>query len=108
MVENSDEDIQVTFYLTDADEMNWVTEFLDSQFFGNEAASIGFTTYDSTVTVASDWDGPAERKNVRPSHRESYEALFTKSTFQTSFSDFETTPMSQRRCVMNGSNASSA
>ena len=33
MVENSDEDIQVTFYLTDAQEMNWVTEFLDSQFF---------------------------------------------------------------------------
>jgi len=33
MVENSDEDLQVTFYLTDAHEMNWVTEFLDSQFF---------------------------------------------------------------------------
>jgi hypothetical protein len=26
MVENSDEDIQVTFYLTDAHEMNWVTD----------------------------------------------------------------------------------
>src|SRR5262249_31482381 len=33
MVENSDEDVQITFYLTDAHEMNWVTEFLDSQFF---------------------------------------------------------------------------
>ena len=33
MVENSDEDIQITFYLTDADEMNWVTEFLDAAFF---------------------------------------------------------------------------
>ena len=33
MVENSDQDIQFTFYLTDAHEMNWVTEFLDSQFF---------------------------------------------------------------------------
>jgi hypothetical protein len=33
MVENSDEDVQVTFYLTDAHEMNWVTEFLDSQVF---------------------------------------------------------------------------
>jgi hypothetical protein len=33
MVENSDEDVQVTFYLTDAHEMNWVTEFLDSAFF---------------------------------------------------------------------------
>ena len=33
MVENSDEDIQVTFYLTDAHEMNWVTEFVDAPFF---------------------------------------------------------------------------
>lgn len=32
IVENSDEDIQVTFYLTDAHEMNWVTEFLDASF----------------------------------------------------------------------------
>ena len=33
IVENSDEDVQVPFYLTDADEMNWVTEFLDAPFF---------------------------------------------------------------------------
>ena len=46
------------------------------EHFGKEAVSIGFTTYDGTVTAASDWDGPAERKNVRPAHRESYEALF--------------------------------
>src|SRR5207247_8833114 len=36
MVENSDEDLQVTFYLTDAHEMKWVTEFLDSQFFNRK------------------------------------------------------------------------
>jgi hypothetical protein len=29
----SDQDIQITFYLTDAHEMNWVTEFLDGPFF---------------------------------------------------------------------------
>jgi erythromycin esterase-like protein len=46
------------------------------EHFGAEAISIGFTTYDGTVTAASDWDGPAERKNVRPAHRDSYEALF--------------------------------
>jgi len=46
------------------------------EHFGREAVSIGFTTYDGTVTAASDWDGPAERKNVRPAHPESYEALF--------------------------------
>jgi hypothetical protein len=33
ILENSDEDIQVTFYLTDAHEMNWVTEFVDAPFF---------------------------------------------------------------------------
>jgi hypothetical protein len=33
MAENSDEDVQVTFFLTDAHEMNWVTEFLDAPFF---------------------------------------------------------------------------
>jgi hypothetical protein len=33
IVENSDEDVQVTFYFTDAHEMNWVTEFLDAPFF---------------------------------------------------------------------------
>jgi hypothetical protein len=33
VVENSDEDIQVTFYLTDAHEMNWLTEFVDAPFF---------------------------------------------------------------------------
>src|SRR6476659_3301245 len=33
LVENSDEDVQVTFYLTDAHEMNWVTELLDAPFF---------------------------------------------------------------------------
>jgi hypothetical protein len=33
IVENSDEDIQVTFYVTDAHEMNWVSEFVDAPFF---------------------------------------------------------------------------
>lgn len=33
IVENSDEDVQMTFYLTDAHEMNWVTEFVDAPFF---------------------------------------------------------------------------
>lgn len=33
IVENSDGDIQVTFYFTDDYEMNWVNEFLDGPFF---------------------------------------------------------------------------
>jgi hypothetical protein len=35
IVENSDEDVQVTFYLTDAHEMNWITEFLDAPFLSS-------------------------------------------------------------------------
>ena len=44
--------------------------------FGRDAVSIGFTTHHGTVTAASDWDGPVERKQVRPALPESYEALF--------------------------------
>jgi erythromycin esterase-like protein len=43
---------------------------------GREAMIVGFSTYTGTVTAASDWDGPAERKRVRPALRDSYEALF--------------------------------
>ncbi|MGZ4982987.1 MAG: erythromycin esterase family protein [Chthoniobacterales bacterium] len=44
--------------------------------FAREAVSIGFTTHTGTVTAASDWDAPAERKHVRPSVEESYEHVF--------------------------------
>jgi erythromycin esterase-like protein len=37
---------------------------------------VGFTTYTGTVTAASDWDAPAERKLVRPALPQSYESLF--------------------------------
>ncbi len=41
-----------------------------------DAVLVGFTTYTGTVTAASNWDGPAERKRVRPALGESYEAMF--------------------------------
>lgn len=44
--------------------------------YGGEAVLVGFTTYAGTVTAASDWDGPAERKRVRPALEHSYEDLF--------------------------------
>lgn len=47
--------------------------------FGQEAVLIGFTIYHGTVTAASDWGEPAERKRVRPALRESYEDLFHQS-----------------------------
>jgi hypothetical protein len=42
----------------------------------DNAILIGFTTYEGTVTAASNWDAPAERKRVRPALRNSYEDLF--------------------------------
>jgi erythromycin esterase-like protein len=41
---------------------------------GRDACLVGFLTYAGTVTAASDWDGPAERKVVRPALPQSYEA----------------------------------
>jgi len=43
---------------------------------GGAAALLGFSTYQGTVTAASDWDLPAETKQVRPGLEGSYEALF--------------------------------
>ena len=34
--------------------------------YGGDAVLVGFTTHHGTVTAASDWNGPAERKRVRP------------------------------------------
>lgn len=45
------------------------------QWFGEEAALIGFGTHGGTVAAATDWDGEMEIKRVRPSLPESYEGL---------------------------------
>jgi erythromycin esterase-like protein len=62
-----------------ATEMNERGEFnlgeLVRERYGRESVHIGFTTYTGTVTAASDWDEPAERKQVRPALPGSYEAL---------------------------------
>jgi len=52
--------------------------------FGDGAFSVGFGTHSGTVAAASNWDGPMEIKDVRPSHRESYERL-CHTTGQTRF-----------------------
>jgi erythromycin esterase-like protein len=46
---------------------------------GRDVYSIGFSTYDGTVTAASDWDAPMERKRVRPGLAGSYERTFHDS-----------------------------
>jgi erythromycin esterase-like protein len=49
---------------------------LSRERFGAEAFLVGFSTYHGTVTAASDWDAPAERKRIRPGLPGSWEALF--------------------------------
>jgi erythromycin esterase-like protein len=43
---------------------------------GREAVIVGFTTFTGTVTAASDWGLPAERKHVRPALAASWERHF--------------------------------
>ncbi|MBI4485152.1 MAG: erythromycin esterase family protein, partial [Acidobacteria bacterium] len=54
----------------------WNVGQLVRERYGADAVSIGFTTFTGTVTAASDWDEPAERKTVRPGLPGSYERLF--------------------------------
>ncbi len=60
--------------MTDRGEVN--VGQLVRERYKNEAVLIGFTTYQGTVTAATDWDGPAECRRVRPALEGSYEALF--------------------------------
>lgn len=54
----------------------WNVGQLVRQRYPHECCLIGFSTYTGTVTAASSWDGPAERKRVRPARPDSYEHLF--------------------------------
>jgi erythromycin esterase-like protein len=49
---------------------------LARQRYGRDCALVGFSTYDGTVTAASDWGEAPERKHVRRALPDSYEALF--------------------------------
>ena len=42
---------------------------------GRDAVLVGFTTHRGSVTAASDWGAPAERKQVVPSRADSYEGV---------------------------------
>jgi erythromycin esterase-like protein len=42
---------------------------------GDDALIVGMSTYEGTVTAATDWDSEAERKQVRPALPDSYPAL---------------------------------
>ncbi len=61
-------------------EMGWQGEInigqLVRQRYGPQSYSIGFTTYDGTVTAADNWDSLPLRRHVRPALKKSYEQLF--------------------------------
>ena len=54
----------------------WNVGQLTRKRYGGETVLVGFTTYEGTVTAATDWGGAAERKRVRPALPGSYEELF--------------------------------
>jgi erythromycin esterase-like protein len=54
----------------------WNVGQLVCEQVGAQAVLVGFSTCDGTVTAATEWGGPAERKTVRPALPGSYEALF--------------------------------
>jgi protein-L-isoaspartate(D-aspartate) O-methyltransferase len=56
--------------------------------FGDECALIGMGTDSGTVACASDWDGPMEIKDVRPSRPESVERLCHDSQVPRFMLDF--------------------
>jgi len=49
---------------------------LTREKYGDDAVLVGFSTYQGTVTAATDWGSVAERKQVRPALAGSYEAVF--------------------------------
>jgi erythromycin esterase-like protein len=54
----------------------WNLGQLVRERYSRDSVLVGCTTFDGTVTAASNWDAPAERKQVRPALPGSYEHLF--------------------------------
>ena len=54
----------------------WNVGQLARDRWGADAMLVGFSTHHGTVTAASEWDGVAERKRVRPGLEGSCEGLF--------------------------------
>ena len=77
---------------------------------GRDAVLVGFTTYTGTVTAASDWDAPAERKQ-RPAG--AARAATRRSSTRPGMPAFLLCPLRRRRqrprrCASRGSSARSA
>jgi erythromycin esterase-like protein len=78
-----------------ATEMGWRRGELNvgqlvRQAYGRDALLAGFTTHHGTVTAASDWGEPAQRKTVRPALAHSYESLFHDTQLERFLLDLRT------------------
>jgi erythromycin esterase-like protein len=61
------------------DQGEWNVGQLARDRWAEGAVLVGFSTHHGTVTAASEWDGVAERKRVRPGLAGSYEDLFHRA-----------------------------
>jgi erythromycin esterase-like protein len=78
-----------------ATEMGWRRGELNvgqlvRQAYGKAARLVGFTTARGTVTAASDWGEPAQRKRVREALEHSYEAVFHDTRLRRFLLDLRT------------------
>lgn len=53
--------------------------------YGDDCVAIGFTTYKGIVTAASEWDGPAEIKEIRKAIPDSVEDIFHQTRLENFF-----------------------
>ena len=62
-----------------------IGQLVREQVGAEQTLLVGFTTYTGHVTAARDWDAPAERRWVRPAHKDSLEHLFYASRLDRFF-----------------------
>jgi erythromycin esterase-like protein len=65
----------------------WNVGELARKAYAGDTCLIGFSTYDGWVTAASEWDGPAQRKRVRPGMPGSYEDVLHSAGIPRYFLD---------------------
>ncbi len=66
-----------------------VGQLLREQAGADQTFLLGFTTYTGEVTAAREWDGPAERRWIRPARSDSIEHLFYTSRRDRFFLHFD-------------------
>ena len=81
---------------------------LARQRYGGDCLLVGFTTFDGTVTAASDWGAPAERKRVRPALRRKPRGVPPRSGGAEFWLDTARRGRARRPACCRASNARSA